>query len=366
MGVDSSPSHATTKSEPRLYATWLTLGVYFTFNLALTLYNKLIFSSFHFHFPWTLTTVHTLFGTIGCYLCVLTGIFVPAPLGRREKMVMLAFSVLYTVNIAISNVSLNLVTVPFHQVVRSTVPLFTVVLSTIFLSKSYSRAIYISLLPIVCGVIFATSADYTFTTLGLVLTLLGTLLAAIKTITTNVVQVGPLKLHPLDLLLRMSPLACAQTVLWACVTGEATELRMWAGEPGNLDGRIVLALVVNGCLAFGLNVTSFVANKQTSALTMCVAGNVKQVLSIVLSVVIFRLAITTTNAAGIMITLLGGIWYTVVEYREKTAAPAVAVTSAMFELEPSGSTERLLEEGQVVGDQDQDDGEIIQVISPTA
>jgi hypothetical protein len=39
---------------------------------------------------------------------------------------------------------------------------------------------------------------------------------------------------------------------------------------------------MNGAIAFGLNVVSFTANKKTGALTMSVAANVKQVLTIVL------------------------------------------------------------------------------------
>ncbi|KAJ3160164.1 UAA transporter [Geranomyces michiganensis] len=274
----------------------------------------------------------------------------------------------------------------FHQVVRSTVPLFTIVLSTLFLSKHYSRAIYVSLIPIVFGVVFATTADYNYTLLGLLLTLLGTLLAAVKTIVTNIVQVGELRLHPLDLLLRMSPLACAQTVLWAVATGEAGQVFAWvmAGRAAGAGGGGVndddgaasvtaagdaaanghagwvtaLALLVNGALAFGLNVASFVANRRTSALTMCVAGNVKQVLSIVLSVAIFQLHITTTNAAGILITLLGGAWYTYVEYREKSSLSSSSAPTAKSFISASSSTDdehdddhrdsstaRLLEEG---------------------
>ena len=83
---------------------WLTL--YFILNLALTLYNKIILSLFQFPFPWTLTAIHTLCGAIGSYCFWSWGIFTPAKLGERENMVMLMFSVLYTINIAISNVSL--------------------------------------------------------------------------------------------------------------------------------------------------------------------------------------------------------------------------------------------------------------------
>lgn len=91
---------------------WAWLAVYFFFNLSLTIYNKAVMQFYKFSFPWALTGVHTLCSAMGCYLLAVFGIFTPARLSRNESLVMLSFSVLYTINIAISNVSLNEVTVP--------------------------------------------------------------------------------------------------------------------------------------------------------------------------------------------------------------------------------------------------------------
>ncbi|CAG8458615.1 118_t:CDS:10 [Ambispora gerdemannii] len=170
---------------------------------------------------------------------------------------------------------------------------------------------YVSLLPVVLGVVFATVGDYYFTSM-----VLGTILAALKTVVTNRVQVGRLKLHPLDLLLRMSPLAFVQTVIYAYVTGELNRVRSFSRT--EMTSSLVVALVTNGIIAFFLNYVSFTANKKTSALTMTVAGNVKQVLSIILAVVIFNLTITPTNGLGIFLTLCGGAWYAKIELTERT------------------------------------------------
>jgi|SRR6266542_3540938 len=89
-----------------LDTSYLWLSLYFFLNLALTLYNKAVMQLYDFPFPWTLTGVHALCGAIGSYLFYWFGIFTPARLNERESMVMLLFSVLYTINIAISNVSL--------------------------------------------------------------------------------------------------------------------------------------------------------------------------------------------------------------------------------------------------------------------
>jgi len=116
----------------------------------------------------------------------------------------------------------------------------------------------------------ATVGDYSYTAMGFFLTVLGTVLAAVKTVVTNRIQVGKLKLHPLDLLLRMSPLAFVQTVIFSWMKGELDEVVSWCKT--EISYKLVLALTVNGIIAFLLNYVSFTANKKTSALTMTVAG----------------------------------------------------------------------------------------------
>ncbi|KAF9320003.1 UAA transporter [Podila horticola] len=291
------------------------LAMYFLLNLTLTIYNKAILSTFHFSFPWTLTGIHTLCSGVGALTMAHLGYFTPAQLGERENMVMLMFSFLYTLNIAISNVSLNVVSVAFHQVVRAMTPVFTIAISIVFLSKRYSFMTYLSLLPLLLGVYMATVGDYSYTPIGFFLTVLGTVLAATKTVVTNRIQIGRLQLHPLDLLLRMSPLAFVQTVIFSWMKGELDEVVSFCKTDMSL--KLVLALLVNGIIAFFLNYVSFTANKKTSALTMTVAANVKQVLSIVVAVTVFNTTIGFLNGLGIIMTLLGGACYSYVDLREK-------------------------------------------------
>jgi len=264
-----------------------------------------------------LTGIHTLCGSIGCLIFYLKGAFTFTRLSEYENFVMLMFSGLYTLNIAISNVSLNLVTVPFHQVVRAMTPFFTVIIFVICFRKTYSKMTYISLIPVVAGVGFATAGDYYFTPLGFFLTLLGAFLAAVKTVVTNKVQTGRLRLSPLELLARMSPLAFMQTLMYSYYTGEMAEAKVWFMT--SYDNRKGIILLINGCIAFALNVISFTANKKTGALTMTVAANVKQILTIVLSFIFYNLQVTWLNSCGIILTLIGGAWYAKVELEAKQA-----------------------------------------------
>lgn len=88
--------------------SWLSL--YFTFNLLLTLSNKSVLTSFPF--PYTLTAVHALCSTIGGLVMRSKGLYTVKQLDLRGELVLVAFSFLYSVNVAVSNVSLHQVTVP--------------------------------------------------------------------------------------------------------------------------------------------------------------------------------------------------------------------------------------------------------------
>lgn len=81
------------------------LFAYFFFNLALTIYNKLVLAG-NFPFPYTLTAIHALAGTIGSWICLRRGMYTMASLTMRETVHIILFSGLYTINIIVSNVSL--------------------------------------------------------------------------------------------------------------------------------------------------------------------------------------------------------------------------------------------------------------------
>lgn len=91
---------------------WLVL--YFCFNLGLTLYNKGVL--IHFPYAYSLTAVHAFFGTIGGLFLLQAGMFTPAKLSVADNLALAAFSVLYTINIAVSNLSLEMVTIPVGAV----------------------------------------------------------------------------------------------------------------------------------------------------------------------------------------------------------------------------------------------------------
>jgi len=158
---------------------------------------------------------------------------------------------------------------------------------------------------IIFGVGLATYGDYDFTTRGLTLTLVGTALAALKTILTHKIQTVPLvaqpleepmpyclpipfgpvstlsallsqsrfhrlQLHPLDLLTHLSRLAAIQCIAYAYLFGEIGLVLRRSSHSSTLLQ--VILICGNGILACALNIVSFEANRRSGALSMGVAG----------------------------------------------------------------------------------------------
>lgn len=129
---------------------------------------------------------------------------------------------------------------------------------------------------------------------------------------------GSLALPALEILLRMSPLAALQSILFSAATGELSSFMAYYYD-GGLTRSQFLALLGNGFLAFLLNITSFQTNKLAGALTISVCGNIKQCLTIMLGIVLFDVKVGLLNGLGMLIALAGAGWYSKVELANKMA-----------------------------------------------
>ncbi|XP_063931406.1 uncharacterized protein LOC135143472 isoform X2 [Zophobas morio] len=289
------------------------IALYLLTNVGLSVYSKVVLTSFKF--PWTLSAVHVLISGLGAAISIY--IFNSCQLNtlRKEQVpIWLGFSFLYTMNIAVSNVALERVSLPFHQIIRSTNPVVTSILEYFIFRRLYSEKTYLSLIPVVLGVGIASRGELRFNISGLLFTLLSVLLASLKGIISNMLMVGDTNVHPIELVYRMSIPAGIQCVIFCALTGEASGVLKYIrlqvlSNYDHLELNMLWILLFNGLLAFVLNVVSFTANKKTGALSMTVAGNSTQVLCIIASVLFLKYVLTMWSLAGVTLTIAGSLTY---------------------------------------------------------
>ncbi|KAH9197869.1 hypothetical protein AeNC1_000146 [Aphanomyces euteiches] len=295
------------KAQSSLHAAGVWLALWFALNMSVTLINKR--ALYLANLPVTLTFIHMICNTIGAAL------YFRAPwttvarksLGRDQSKTMFFFSFVFVSNVVTGNWSLGLVSVSFNQVMRALVPGTTLLLSIFLLKSPWSTPKALALLPIGLGVYLACVGDKSSTFLGLTVTIAAVILAALKAVLSSKFLTGAIKMHPADLILHQAPLSAVWCAVAIFVCGEWDSI-----FSGTSNENLVHAMswyFLTGVLSFALNLTSFFANRATSALTLAVCANIKQVVVIALSVYLHGDHMTIQTVFGVFLVTVGGAAY---------------------------------------------------------
>eukprot|EP01120_Amphizonella_sp_Union-15-10_P001334 TRINITY_DN113_c0_g2_i1.p1 TRINITY_DN113_c0_g2~~TRINITY_DN113_c0_g2_i1.p1 ORF type:complete len:339 (-),score=46.89 TRINITY_DN113_c0_g2_i1:29-1045(-) len=288
------------------------LSCWFALNIILTLMNKAFFSRWDFSYPITLSFVHMLVTCICTWSANTYFGFPRKSLDIDGHYRVFFFAVLFCANVMLGNVALHFLSVSLVQVVRSTIPGIAMLLSFILLGKGYNKYYLYSVSMVVVGVGLASFGEdkSQFNILGFTLTVLVCFLSALKSVLSQ--KFLAQMFHPMDLLSRMTTYSVVFMFILGNVTGEHQAiLNDWWPKIQEQHAELwgISSLLLNGFLAFLLNFCNFVTTKKTSALTVTIAGNVKHVATIILSVMVFKNPISNLNAIGTVITVIGAAVY---------------------------------------------------------
>jgi len=312
-------------------------------NIFTVVLNKYLFQIIDFKFPLTLTAIHMFICTIGSVLVLRIFKLVPLIPIERQKLGshILPLAAIFCLNIILGNVSLRYIPVSFMQTVKSLVPAFTVLLQVTVFKQFSPTMIYVSLVPVVGGVALASFTEVNFNIEGFGTALIASLTTSIQSIVSSMILTGSMRLDAINMVYYMAP----ASFIFICPFALMYEYARLQTYDHTVYGFnfVVGTLIMSGLVAYLLNICTFFAIKSTSPLTFTVFGNLKVIVVIVISVLIFRNEIGVMNGVGCFVAVVGIIWYNSIEYNikeeKKKQAERAAANQKAAELESIISNE---------------------------
>lgn len=297
---------------------WLAL------NIGLNFFNKWILSkSVGFTFPIFFTMFHMVASCAGGFILIFAfkGAKVSWAQFSTYKSLIALLSVLFVLNITTNNASLMHLSLSVNQIVKSCVPLPTILLSIAFerdgagRPRQYSTGIWGSLVVLIGGSILAVYGNPEASPFGLFLVITSTMCVALWSVTSAVLMNSPESgLNSINLTWYGSffsgPILLC---LWFFSPEREPTIRFLQERPKD-----AAAIIVVGSLAaFAYNIVHFALIKVSSALTSTVMGNVKIVLLIILSIILFERSVLLLNVVGFVVFFLGCSCYSYLAYNAK-------------------------------------------------
>ncbi|ESR38231.1 hypothetical protein CICLE_v10029901mg [Citrus x clementina] len=295
------------------YGSFFTLGlitIWYSSNIGVILLNKYLLSSYGFKYPIFLTLCHMMACSLLSYVAVAW--LKVAPMqhlkSRKQFFKISALGIIFCLSVVGGNVSLKYLPVSFNQAVGATTPFFTAVLAYLMTLKREGWLTYVTLVPVVTGVIIASGGEPSFHLFGFIMCISATAARALKTVLQGILLSSEgEKLNSMNLLMYMAPVAAifllpAALIMEKDVVGITIAL-------ARQDVEFLWYLMFNSSLAYFVNLTNFLVTKHTSALTLQVLGNAKGAVAVVVSILIFRNPVSVTGMAGYTLTVIGVILY---------------------------------------------------------
>ncbi|GMI80823.1 hypothetical protein like AT3G11320 [Hibiscus trionum] len=300
---------------------FFTIGLvtaWYSSNIGVLLLNKYLLSNYGFKYPIFLTMCHMTACSLLSYTAIAWMKMVPMQTirSRVQFLKIMALSLVFCVSVVLGNISLRFLPVSFNQAVGATTPFFTAVFAYLMTLKREAWLTYVTLIPVVTGVIIASGGEPSFHLFGFIMCVAATAARALKSVLQGILLSSEgEKLNSMNLLLYMAPIAVvfllpSSLIMEKNVVGITVAL-------ARDDVKIVWYLIFNSALAYFVNLTNFLVTKHTSALTLQVLGNAKGAVAVVVSILIFKNPVSVTGMLGYTLTVFGVVLYSEAKKRNK-------------------------------------------------
>ncbi|EOY29504.1 Nucleotide-sugar transporter family protein [Theobroma cacao] len=305
MGKGGSLSDSVIKKILLSY-TYVAIWIFLSFTVIV--YNKYILDKkmYNWPFPISLTMIHMSFcATLAFLLIKVFKVVEPVSMSRELYLSsVVPIGALYSLSLWLSNSAYIYLSVSFIQMLKALMPVAVYSIGVLFKKESFKSDTMFNMLSISFGVGIAAYGEARFDSWGVILQLGAVAFEATRLVMIQILLTSKgITLNPITSLYYVAP-CCLVFLLVPWIFVEFPILK----ETSSFHFDFVI-FGTNSFCAFALNLAVFLLVGKTSALTMNVAGVVKDWLLIAFSWSVIKDTVTPINLFGYGLAFLGVAYY---------------------------------------------------------
>lgn len=320
------------------------LTLWFFFSFCTLFLNKYILTLLEGE-PSMLGAVQMLMTTfIGCIK-----MFIPCCLYQHKArlsyppnflMIMLFVGLMRFSTVVLGLVSLKNVAVSFAETVKSSAPIFTVIMSRLILGEYTGMMVNLSLLPVMGGLALCTATEISFNVLGFSAALSTNIMDCLQNVFSKKLLSGDkYKFSPPELQFYTSAAAVILLIpTWIFLMD--VPLIGKNGKNFSYSWDIIVLLLIDGVLFHLQSVTAYALMGKISPVTFSVASTVKHALSIWLSIIVFGNRITSLSAIGTVLVIIGVMLFNKAKQHQRETIRMMTVPANLEDAEPPKGQEQ--------------------------
>ena len=296
--------------------------LWYALNVGFNLLNKTIFG--YFPFPWTVSAVHVVVGTIYCAAAYALGAK-KASFGRKiskeEFTTLLGPASMHAIGHVAANLSFAAVAISLTHTIKTLEPAFNVALSQAILGTSTPLPVVATLLPIMGGVALASASDLSFNWTGFIGAMVSNLTFGFRAVWSKKAM-GSIKNLDSTAIYAYTTLISTLICVPAALVMEGPALKAGVDKALQANPNFWYALGGVGLLYHLYNQFAFNTLSRVSPVSHGVCNVIKRIVIIGTSVVFFGTKMTTQAKVGTAVAIFGTWLYTEAVQRFKPAAKA--------------------------------------------
>ncbi|KAL3364322.1 hypothetical protein AABB24_013202 [Solanum stoloniferum] len=284
--------------------TYSYLLLYIALSSGQIFFNKWVLSSKEINFPYPLglTLLHMVFSSILCFMLTKVLKIMKVEEGMTLDIYIssvIPIGAMFAMTLWLGNTAYLYISVSFAQMLKAIMPVAVFILGVAAGLEMMSCRMLLIMSIISLGVLVASYGEIDINWVGVVYQMGGVVGEALRLIFMEIlVKRKGLKLNPISVMYYVSPCsALCLLIPWIFLEKpKMDEQRTWNFQP--------LILTLNSLCTFALNLSVFLVIQHTSALTIRVAGVVKDWVVVLLSALLFAdTKLTLINLFGYAIAI---------------------------------------------------------------